>query len=735
MNNFSIRTKLLCGFTIVLVLLCGVGFAGLYCLSLANFYSDSMGEQKDVEDDAEILKALVYQTRFTAMRGLYSKDIRVKDKMDKNILQTYRDYLDGRIEVLDGEANEILQRIIGRLDGTKQQEAQDIEICEKIRPLFRDYADLTTEWADIQDKILDSASQRVMLADSMKNAIDQIIQKTDENATQEEKTVEINEKSEPYTHRRLVMRQQQLGHILEQIELCRRLTREQITISDPAALQEFNSKVFAIFDQTRKYISEVQPLFRTAENAENAQKALEYFSDWETEVHKYTEYIARQQTLFHDFGIVAQNIVSHTETVIEHANARATESSEALDTMIAYANMAIYGVIIAAGVIGITLGLVLTRNITSGISKAVTCMNSIAAEGDLNQSVSKSDMERQDEIGSLMRSVHEILETFRSVESLARELADGNWQAEVRIRGTKDAMNINLASMLDQINEALMEIHKSINQVSTGAGEVASASHALSNGTQTSAASVEEISASMHEISSQTSTNASNASEAQGIAQAASQAAAEGQKAMKDMVNAMSRITDHSQEIQRVIKVIDDIAFQTNLLALNAAVEAARAGAHGKGFAVVAEEVRNLAARSSKAANETTDLISRSGEEIRSGGAVAVRTSETLNAIVGQIEKTSNLVSEIAVASKEQAEGVKQITIGLQQIDSVTQQNTASAEESASASNEMSHMAQRLQKLISKFKLRPEAIKKQVTSPVYHDEEIPEPEMEFAGIW
>ena len=175
---------------------------------------------------------------------------------------------------------------------------------------------------------------------------------------------------------------------------------------------------------------------------------------------------------------------------------------------------------------------------------------------------------------------------------------------------------------------------------------------------------------------------------------------------MQDMTQSMERITQNSAEIQRVIKVIDDIAFQTNLLALNAAVEAARAGTHGKGFAVVAEEVRNLASRSAKAAKETSDLIAKSGQEIEHGGEVTANTATVLNTIVEQVKKTTELIAGIAVASNEQAQGVNQVSIGLQQIDTVTQQNTAAAEQSASAANEMQTMATNLQTLVRQFKLR-----------------------------
>ena len=142
------------------------------------------------------------------------------------------------------------------------------------------------------------------------------------------------------------------------------------------------------------------------------------------------------------------------------------------------------------------------------------------------------------------------------------------------------------------------------------------------------------------------------------LAQETSKVAGEGQTAMTEMTSAMERITQNSNEIQRVIKVIDDIAFQTNLLALNAAVEAARAGQHGKGFAVVAEEVRNLASRSAKAAQETSELISKSGHEIEKGGEVTTHTAEVLNTIVGQIKQTTELIAGIAVTSNEQAQGV-----------------------------------------------------------------------------
>jgi len=262
------------------------------------------------------------------------------------------------------------------------------------------------------------------------------------------------------------------------------------------------------------------------------------------------------------------------------------------------------------------------------------------------------------------------------------------------------AIGITL-SIIRPIKRIIDALTSGSEQVAAASGQVSAASQSLAEGATEQAAGLEETSSSLEEMSSMTKQNADNAQQANTLAAEARKAANTGAESMGRMNQAIQEIQKSSDETSKIIKVIDEIAFQTNLLALNAAVEAARAGEAGKGFAVVAEEVRNLAMRSAEAAKNTSNMIEESVKNASNGVDIANEVGKVLDEIVQSVGKTTDLVSEIAAASQEQAQGIDQVNTAIAQMDKVTQQNAANAEESASASEELSSQAESMNDIVA----------------------------------
>jgi methyl-accepting chemotaxis protein len=317
---------------------------------------------------------------------------------------------------------------------------------------------------------------------------------------------------------------------------------------------------------------------------------------------------------------------------------------------------------LAAGLIAFLIGVGLARMIGRPLTKSAEVLNAVA-DGDFTRTL---DIDSRDEVGQM-------------------------------------ATALNRA--VGEIKGALAGIRERTVEVASAAEELASASEELASGAQQQASSLEETSASLEQITSTVKQNADNARQANQLAAGSRETAERGGQIIGSTQSAMNEINASSRKIAEIISTVDEIAFQTNLLALNAAVEAARAGEQGRGFAVVAGEVRNLAQRSAVASKEIKALIQDSVRKVDSGTELVKRSGETLAEIVTSVKRVTDIVSEIAAASSEQATGISQVGQAMTQMDKVTQSNTAQTEQLSATAQNLSEQAGTMQELVARFKL------------------------------
>ncbi len=367
--------------------------------------------------------------------------------------------------------------------------------------------------------------------------------------------------------------------------------------------------------------------------------------------------------------------------------------------------------ILSVFVLGITFAVLLSIMITRSIVKPMIQIEKAAADmakGKLNTEI---NYESNDELGHLANNIKtttSILSTYiNNISSTLEKISRGNMQIDFNIEYIGDFAPIkkSITKIANSLSNSLYKINQSSEQVASGAEQVASGSQALSQGTLQQANAIDTLSVSINDISNKAKNNTSNAENASNFSMQVQKEVERGNRLMKQMVESMDDISVASKEISKIIRTIDDLAFQTNVLALNASVEAARAGVAGRGFAVVAGEVKVLAEKSAQSAENTTTLIENTVRAIKKGTRVADETAKSLNAIVQGSKKSTEFINEIVVSSNEQLSSIGDVIEGVERISDVIQTNSATAEESAAASEELSSLANMLKEEVAKFRL------------------------------
>lgn len=413
------------------------------------------------------------------------------------------------------------------------------------------------------------------------------------------------------------------------------------------------------------------------------------------------------QKLSDEFKITIESGLDLSQLIVDHALDKALEFNNNASVTLKRATILLIILLVVMVVFCVVISIAISRSISRPVSQMTEAAEKLAA-GILDIDVVYLS---KDELGTLAQAFRDmsigLKSVIKDVDMQLGAMGRGDFTVSPQATYVGEYASIKKAivNISECLSDALYQINQSADQVSSGSDQVSSGAQALSQGAMEQASSVEELAATINEISAQVKETAENANEARSQTERTEGQIASSNEQMKEMILSIQEIRDKSDQISKIIKMIEDIAFQTNILALNAAVEAARAGEAGKGFSVVANEVRRLANKSSEASQNTTALIEDTIQAVEKGTEIANSTAESLLSVVKGSKLVVASAEKIAFAAQQQANSIAQVTRGIDQISGVVQTNSATAEESAATSEELSAQAQMLKNLVSQFKL------------------------------
>ncbi|QHI73594.1 methyl-accepting chemotaxis protein [Aminipila terrae] len=490
---------------------------------------------------------------------------------------------------------------------------------------------------------------------------------------------------------------------------------DHILSLDSASMKKYEDKMAALKEEMNQKFTAYEPYFVSDTDRKNLEQAKTAWEKYLQTSSKLIELSKKNQTqqayaiLTGESSDLFENASKQFLTIVEFNKTGAEDASNYGDSLFNFSMIAISIILVGAIILSILLSSYIVRLIVKPINEINLAAKQIV-EGNFESTLSYNS---DDEVGMMAKAFAQMTINLKTmiddIKYLLGALAAGDFTVtskcvEFYVGGYEEILTA-MRSLRENLSSTLLQIDIASKQVETGSDQVSSGAQALSQGTVEQAAAIEQLSATINEALANIKGNAQSAQEANELVIHSGNGVKKSNKSMQEMITAMDTLANSSNEIEKIIKTIEDIAFQTNILALNAAVEAARAGNAGKGFAVVADEVRNLAQKSADAAKTTTLHIQSVLTAIQNSTNMANDTAASLETVVQDTGVVAEKIKDIASTSEQQADSMEQITIGIDQISSVVQTNSATAEESAAAAEELNGQAHILKDLINQFQL------------------------------